>query len=491
MTAPDPARADQLEAWLLSGHQRLERLIVPAFAEGKKALRRQASAVEPASLRLLPSAGLPRELCDLDAWLSGSRAGMPALDEPVRWSLFFRYLAAPLRYEPYSESAIHKAVPSSRGRYPLKYYLLRSRGGTTQVHAYVPEFHGLQALPPLAAGAMGEGTAALVCVGRAWRYAEEYGEFAHVPCVLEAGHAQAQAQHLAQLLGIDETADPDRETGRPLCSQPFEIPLYAIGLRPGFEPEDLPAEHPRLSAPRPYPEMEQRFPRLRLFQRSFDRGATPARVAASAVPGLSAARRGDVGGRGVLGVMRRRSSGNDRGLASSVLTQVPAGTCASVIATWSAIRRRRPSSAAAAELAHSLLWLGQEPGRPPGVLDIDADAPAPQAWRGDLREAVVRMLPYANTKYNFATLTAVLIVQADVRAAMERLGDAALREIHLAAGATAQDFSLAAAAHDLYARPTKMMREARLESELALRGQAVYLVLCGHSRSANPTMELC
>ena len=42
----------------------------------------------------------------------------------------------------------------------------------------------------------------------------------------------------------------------------------------------------------------------------------------------------------------------------------------------------------------------------------------------------------------------------------------------------------------MFSRPTKMMREARLESELSLDGHAVYLVLCGFARAANPTMEL-
>lgn len=486
----EPARADQLQAWMLSGHQRLERLIVPAFAAERQEMRRQPTQVERANLRLLPGIGLPRELCDLDAWLSGAWQGASNLDPAQRLSLFFKYLAGPLRYEPQSESAIHKAVPSSRGRYPLKYFLLQCVAGATRVHAYVPEFHALQALPPLASSGLRDGQSALVCVGRAWRYAEEYGEFAHVPCVLEAGHAQSQAHHLAGLLGIGDNEDPDRETGRALCTLALEIPLHCVGLRLAFDVEDLACDASRLSAPRPYPLMEQRFPRLDLFQRCFDGGRSADRVEFEAKPAITVERRPDVGGRGVLGLMRRRSSGNDRGLASSVVTEVPAGTCASVVATWNAVRQQRPVNAAGRELALSLAWLAQESGRKPGIFDIDGGAMAQRPWRGDLREAAAQMLPYANTKYNFSALTAVLIIQADLRLAMERLGDAALREIHMAAGAAAQDFSIAATAHDLYARPMKMMREARLESEVALRGQVVYLVLCGHARSANPTLEL-
>lgn len=492
MTLSDPAKARQLEAWVLSGYQRLERLAVPAFAAGKKEYRRQTVEVERARLRLLPTTGLPRELCDLESWFSDARDRMPSLDAKTRLSLFFKYLAGPLRYEPHSESAIHKAVPSSRGRYPLKYCFLQSIAGQTRVYAYVPEFHGLQELPAMADSGLGEGEAALVCIGRAWRYAEEYGEFAHVPCVLEAGHARSQAHHLAQLLGMAAGDDPDRELGRELCERSLEVPLYCVGLRPRFEVDQLASAAPKLAVPQPYPQMEQRFPRLRLFQTCFDGGRTPARGAVSVrAPANEVSRRDDVGTRGVLDVMRRRSSGNDRGLASSVLSEVPAGTFASIVSTWSAVRRRRPADSADGELRLSLVWLAREPGRAPDIHDIDAgEATARRAWRGDLREAVAQMLPYANTKYNFSALTAVLIIQADLLSAMDRLGDAALREIYMAAGAAAQDFSIAATAHDMFARPMKMMREARLESELSLRGQAVYLVLTGFARSANPTLEL-
>lgn len=480
-----------MEAWVLSGYQRLERLLVPAFGAGKKEFRRQLCEVEPASIRLLPLADLPRELCDLDGWLSGSRTGMPELAGLMKLSIFFRYLAAPLRYEPYSESSLHRAVPSSRGRFPLSYFLVLSSAGKSRVYRYVAQFHGLQELPQFAFPDLGEGKAALVCVGRAWRYAEEYGEFSHVPCVLEAGHALSTAHHLAQLLEIGDGADPDREFGRVLCALPLEVPLYCIGLQPQADVERLVLHTANVAVPRPYPDMELRFPRLGLFQRCFDGGASPDRWASSvATPESALGRQRNVGERGVLGLMRQRTSGNDRGLATSVLSRVPAGTLASMVATWDAIRARRSANCVEQALGLTVVWLAQEAGSKPNLYDIDGLTMTARSWRGDLHEAVAQMLPYANTKYNLSALTAVLIIQADVVTTIERLGAAALREIYIAAGAAAQDFLLAATAHDMFARPMKMMREARLESELSLRGQAVYLVLCGFARSANPTMEL-
>ena len=65
-----------------------------------------------------------------------------------------------------------------------------------------------------------------------------------------------------------------------------------------------------------------------------------------------------------------------------------------------------------------------------------------------------------------------------------------MRRLHLAAGAQAQDFSLAATAFGLFARPLRMMREAVLEGGLALPGPLVYQVMCGLNRSTNTRWEL-
>lgn len=484
-------RSDQLEAWVLSSYQRLERLRVPAFSTVDREIRRQEATVEQVRLRLLPMTGLPRELCALGSWLEGSRESSQGLDDRVRLSLFFKYLAAPLRYEPFSESSVHKATPSSRGRYPLQYFLLCSVAGGVRAYAYVPEFHALQELPAIQAPALEEGRSALVCVGKAWRYAEEYGEFAHVPCVLEAGHAYSQIHHLAEVLGIGDADDPDRELGRGFCAQPFEVPFYGVGLRLECDIDQLELHAARVGSPLPHDDMEERFPRLGLFQRCFDSGRSPPRMAtSSASEGLTTGDRSRVGGRGVLEVMRNRTSGNNHVGVSAVLADVPVGTLASILATWRAIRGRRVRNAAEGMLEMSLAWLANEAGQEPGIYDVDGHSLPDGAWRGDLRDAVARMLPYANTKHNLSTHAAILIVQADSIDAIGRLGDAALREIHIAAGAAAQDFSIAASAHDMFARPVKMMREARLESEVALPSQVVYLVLCGYARSANPTMEL-
>ena len=200
--------------------------------------------------------------------------------------------------------------------------------------------------------------------------------------------------------------------------------------------------------------------------------------------------RADVGRRDAFDIMRRRTSGNDRGLATSVFADAPAGSFASIVSMWRAVRSHRPLNAAERDLGVSLVWLGREPDMPIGIHDIDGPDTVERAWRGDIQDALSKMLPYANMKYNLSALNCILIIHADMRGALDSLGHAAFREIHLAAGAAAQDFSMAATAHGLFARPVKMMREARLESEVSLRGQAVYLLLCGLSRSSNPTMAL-
>lgn len=484
-------RSDLLEAWVLSSYQRLERLDVPAFAMDKRPSRPSLALARRTDLRLLPTDGLPRELCGIDQWLHRDSRPRSELDGTGRLSLFFKYLAAPLRYEPFGESPIHKATPSSRGRYPLSYYYLVPDGAALRVHLYIPEQHALEPCGWLESATLPPKHAALACIGRAWRFSEEYGEFAHMPCVLEAGHAYAQAQQLAALLDIAGDSDPDRSLARPLCALAYELPLYCIGLQGSVEVGCLEPHSAVVHTPQPHTGDDERFSRLRTFHRCFDAGDSPAR----ATPLPSSERSAQIGPspgavRGMLETMRRRSSGNSRGGVSPLLARFPAGTLASLMRAWRAIRRRRARSAAEDSIIVSVLWLAEEPGVPRGVFDGEGNRLPDDTWRGDLREAAESMLPYAGTRHHLSAHAAILVIQCDVNAAIDRLGTGALREMHMAAGAVAQDFSLAATMHDLFARPVKMMRESRLESVIALPGQTLYLVLCGRARSSNPTMEI-
>lgn len=466
---------DQLQAWVLSTYQRLERLDVPVFDAARSATARKLTRrVDPATLYQLPT-DLPTALFPLGDWLSQRAAPVqPALGPGRALSLLLRYMASPLRYEPYAESAIHKGVPSARGLYPLAFYIVRRTGGVLRAYEYLPEHHAMRPVPFEGADLPPQADAALVCVARTWRIAEKYGEFANFPCVLEAGHAFAQFGHLGRMLGLNCGAPIAREFGRPLCRNAFELPLYAACLALGpWEPEaELASAEARLSSFEPNPGLAELFPRLAPINDLFDQGGAPFAPAQRPVPYEGP--RLDV-----LATIRRRSAGNDRSGIAAVRRDVAP---ASVLGTWRALSAARTRLATESTLRCSVAWLaGEGAGLYQGerLTDI-ADQPA----------RLRRMLPYRGMRINLPSLTAVLMIQADPVDAIERHGGAALRDVHLAAGAMAQDFCLAAASHGMFARPVRMMREADLESNLPLQGQVVYQVLCGFARRSNLTMGL-
>jgi hypothetical protein len=462
MNAPLDMGPAQLQAWVLSTYQRLERMDVPVFeADGAARVRKLERTVEDADLLMLPT-DLPHEL----------GAG---LDGVTALSLILRYLAAPLRYEPSAEAAVHKAVPSARCMYPLVYALLVRTADGAVAYEYVPEFHALRraGAAELPAGI----DIAIGCMARVWRIAEKYGEFADFPCVLEAGHGLAQLGHLCASIGHAQAGLLDREVMRPLCKGSFEFPLFAFALGMAASALDgLGQRSVRLAGRREGADLANRFPRLSALHAIFDRGASTAGQQRS---GAAALRLAD---------MRRRQAGNDRSGIAAVLAGRGA-VAHSLPQAWRALRERRNGIATESSLHCQLAWIGGG-DKPAGLYDADGRCftqgmPAPEFLR-----RLHQMLPYRGMRYNLSSLAAVLIIQADPVEAIARHGDSAMRDMHLAAGATAQDFSLAAASLGLFARPVRMMREASLESVLPLQGQVMYLVLCGFARRSNLTMGL-
>jgi len=212
-----------LDAWILSTYQRLEQLQVPAFAHlsPQRRLDRLTGAVaEPQETwtpRPLSSSIAQADLLLLPTGLPGDPPRPEQLDPARRLSLLMRYLAAPLRYEPGTMNAVHKAVPSSRGLFPLSYFLLLNGAAGAVAYEYIPQHHAFRQVVlahPLALDR--DVPAALACVARIWRVAEIYGEFSHFPCTLEGGHAHGQLNHLAAVLGIQSTREVARAVAQPL-----------------------------------------------------------------------------------------------------------------------------------------------------------------------------------------------------------------------------------------------------------------------------------
>jgi nitroreductase len=93
-------------------------------------------------------------------------------------------------------------------------------------------------------------------------------------------------------------------------------------------------------------------------------------------------------------------------------------------------------------------------------------------------------------RWNMAAFKLAVLFCVQPGSARQHHGEGALRQLHLAAGAAAQDLSLAAAALGLFARPMRMLKEQVLEQGLGLPGLPIYQVLCGLNRSTNLSSEL-
>ncbi len=481
-------RLAQLDAFVRAGYQRLEALNVPVFAIGGSEKPKLPKLVtRDANLLRLPTV-LPREILTVEQWLAGDSCD--ELDEIRKLSLLLRYLSAPIRIEPHAESLVHRAVPSARMLCPVRYIVLQRSSTGIHAYRYEPAFHALESIGMLSGtGTAFAGEIAIGCIASPAEIAPLYGDFSTFPSVLEAGHGFAQLGQLARMLGLVVNGSANREALRSKTQSHDELPLFVVPLALNLDAIDqlLPDESVRLAErPRPAPIAAGSSAAVAIFN-SFDDGAAPISYAkpkhVDAAPGAEEL------GPGALATLRARSSGNDRSGIAARLDRFEPGlfdrllTC---FARMLALRTRLPGESA---IQINLACLRADLA-PVGIYDLTGHRRHEPQSALDFVTRAARMLPYRGMRYNLATLAVSLLVTTDPVKAIDRLGGAALREIHLAAGAVAQDFGNAAGSLGLFARPMRMMRESTLERALPLDGQLVYQALCGRSRRANLAFDL-
>lgn len=489
------------QAWWLGTHRRMDLMNVPAFSAAAPAAPTLAPRVTvQRRLHRLPSR-LPAELLSLADHLQG-RPGAPPLDAPAALSLLLRHLAAPLSYQADNPYAIHRAVPSPRCAYPCRVFVVERHDAGVRQWLYEGEHQALAVAggPCDAQALLGEHPLAIIGVARHWVLADKYGDFAPFNGMLEAGMAQAQLQHLAQALGwAAEPLEGDpaalRAASR-LCEHPLETVAYGLRLTPATG-QHWPASWPGdavdtpVATQAPSPRLAEAYDLLPRLAAQFAAigPAQPFTPALPPTPPRSAPASPELApGLGLLQLMRARSAGSDRGGLAPRLAPLPAGTRDQLLALWRALAARRPALPGEAELQPLLMWLDEAAGDTGLFTAGGESAGAMPAAR--LKALLQGSLPHAGVRHNLHGLKCHALWCADLDAAQARHGSAALRRLHLAAGAQAQDFSLAATAFGLFARPLRMMREAVLEGGLALPGPLVYQVMCGLNRRTNTRWEL-
>ncbi len=497
----------QLDIWVLSTYQRLERMDAPIFDVIKSRnifeLRR---TTENADIYRLPT-DLPRHSQSLADRAAGKACeNFNTLNNEHKISLFFRYLSSALRFEPHNENPVHKAVPSARCMYPLRFILVTKSNNEISSFEYKPDFHALQPVEihDEAIKALAYCDAAVICLSNNWVSAEKYGEFAHFPCLLEGGHALSQLSHLAALLDWRTDVDIPRSYGAPYCQGEFEIPLFITALNTGdiSHITRLPKYSGKIAKMAEVSGLSQRFPRLVYINQLFNKdkslvdapseelsvGQTYAinhvensksiLSSSVAIPDID-----------VLALMRARHSGNNRGGVAAILKHLEPNQLLKIINLWRDISQMRQQVSAERTLSVAFGWLSSS-GPRVGLYNSDGELLTPDVSPQDFAARMKATLPYKEMRFNTSSLAMTFIISSDPIEAITEHGDAALRDMLLAAGAAAQDLSYAATAYGMFARPVRMMREERIESSFPIKGQVLYQVLCGFNRRSNLTFEV-
>ncbi|MFO0433456.1 MAG: hypothetical protein ACK50G_03135 [bacterium] len=466
----------------------MDALNVPAFHDyAYAAAQTPLRAVARRSLRRLDTRW-PTQCQSFAAFIRGERVSELHVDDGL--CLVLRYLASPLRYEPLNAYLVHRAVASTRSLFPMQFLIATAAG----LYIYHAEHHALEARAPAAPlPALPDGCDwALIGVGRYWALAGKYAEFSPYLVTLEAGMLQAQLGHLVRLAGWHgQTLNLEGPAWRDALNLgPLETAMVGwsgSGGLPVFAP-DAPT-HVAEWAPNPalcdlYPQL---IPLVRLFD-PLDCGpdvdANPSAACRSEPQVI-----GNPGSRDVLDVFRARSSGNDAGGFSPVVQSTDAAFLRCLIGQSRALGRLREALPGEAQLKLSVAWISPYDANP-GLYDEDLHPLCGQDdARGFLR-TLEASLPHELFRYNTSALAFVFVIAVDLPEAAQSHGEHALRRLHLAAGALAQDISIVLSAHGMFARPVRMLDETALTTAWHMRSHIVYQVLAGFNRSSNWFMDL-
>jgi hypothetical protein len=479
LLAPAPSLA---EAWLLGSHQRHERLDVPSFrGEAPRSAAEPRWLRHPLPLQPLPVA-LPAQMLSVGAHLRGQTSHLP---QPQALALLLRHLATPLTWQPLNPYAVHRAVPSPRCAYPLQLWVVQNVAGSLQAWRHLSEHLSLNPValqaPALQAAWPHPRRLLLLAVAAHWQLTSKYGDFTPFVATLEAGHQAAQAAHLAEALGHPaqwlhgEAWEAARVA---VCEQPLDALQWGLWLD-DMAPLSLPAARSTwVCEPQASAAALGAFPTLPRLLAGFAQQAPgvagPASLTTLAAPPID-----------LLQLMRQRSAGNDR---PGLFPRYRALALHRLVQLGQAMQDRRAPLPGDSLLRLQLLWLQDTPETPAGLYGL-----APLRCQQVQRDAAALLqaaLPSPRVRHALHAHVVQLLWSADLNEAEQRLGRGALAQLHLAAGAQAQDWSLAAAALGLHARALRMNREAVLESALPLAGPLIYQLSCGTPRSANPRWEL-
>jgi hypothetical protein len=494
----------QADAWVLASYRRMDALDVPAFHPSSIVLRNQpVRATRDLPLHCLGTRW-PLTRQSFSSFLQAFPAAPLPADEGL--NLVLRFLASPLRFEPLNSFALHRAVASTRSMFPIQFVLItRARTGDKEamLYFYHPDHHALEGRSPAAAvPSLPEGCDwAVVGIGRLWIVAGKYAEYAPYVVTLEAGMLQAELEHLARLANwqTEMLSLEGPQWRMALGLGALEAALVGLAGKGPCPWEHLPETQSRAIAEwQCEPGLAERYPKLLPLANLFDppesivplprmgqaAGLTGSDVARQPIPAL-----GIAGEKDLLSILGARTSGNDAVGFSPIARTTDAETFTTLMWVWQTLSEGRARLSGEEALVVSVAWLSPQ-NAPVGLYSVQLAPLFGQADGDAFVRSLEASLPHELYRYNMASLSYMFVISADIPGVALQHQEYTLRRLHLAAGAIAQDISIALSAFGMFARPVRMLKEMDLANAWRMKTHILYQVLAGYNRSANLGIEL-
>ncbi|WP_188152458.1 nitroreductase family protein [Teredinibacter waterburyi] len=489
----DMERLDYKEAWAMGTYRRFDSLDVPAFRPPKAGeVYTPIQSTRAAKLRLLDT-HLPDTLLSLKDYLQGGKA---ATNLPFcqQLSLYLRYLAALQTFEPQNAYKVHTPVPSVRCLRPYRVMVVVAED-IPRLYQYHANYHALELI---AEGEqfqhlLGSATLAIVGVAHYWQLADKYGEFSPFPVNLEIGGLKSQAEHLLTLLGWQQLASeikPETWNQSLDCVDKLETTVFAL---PAKLPDATLSLATLPSVVRTLPQWQRRkdltsrFSKLEALVALFQApSANPIPMFSPAAAASPVTTDSDDPHHhiDILKLFRKRNSGNDAAGFAPSSKSLPADFLDKLLATFHALRARRPVYPGEDSVKLNFLWLDAN-SAPVALYDQDGVVQLQQKTGRELVTDMQAALPNKVLKFNMSAMTLSVLMTVDLAEAQTKHDDEMFRRVHIAAGMLAQDLNITATAFGLFSRPVRMFKENKIEHDLQFSGQLIYQVLMGFNRRTN------
>ncbi|MFC4147639.1 hypothetical protein ACFO0M_15390 [Micromonospora mangrovi] len=410
------------------------------------------------------------------------------------------------RREPSNPANDHRVTASVRSKFPVHVFVVPPAGPAAYLDVYrhaLVDVGGVPVPPPLRPD---PGEVTVVLAARHTDLPAPYGALRCALTDLETGINLRSLLVAAELAGlgavvasdgptVTAAADLAAATGPGSWAAPVTVVLRGAGALP--EPVDLPATTvpddrlPAASADRTLADLVP-IVRHRVARAAATGPAVSAGAGAPGIPDLPAGT-----GPSWEQVLWRRSAGRVRAPLTGFSARPARADRAFLddLLGWAAVPAPTDRLRAVGERVGLGVVLHHVADLPTGWYTIDGTTARPGTLDDRLPARIEQSFGYPLSTANDCGVRhalAICVLTVDLRALVTDLGDDAWGLLQVWCGWVAHGFSMAAAAHGLFARPARSFDEHHLGALLDLpAGQApVLMTVCGRSAYAEPLLDL-